>query len=84
MKDQSLLLTANTHNVIVVAADLNQAGNKLLLSDVSSVYSSLTPCLNWRQISSRDTLLACLSDNVEHIILFRFDMIRVNKLVECP
>lgn len=55
VKDQRLLLTANTCDVIVVTADLNQAGNKLLLSDVSSVYSSLTPCLNWRQISSAET-----------------------------
>lgn len=34
-KDPRPLLTANTYNVIVAIADLYQAGNKLVLSDVS-------------------------------------------------
>ncbi len=54
-RSRFLLPTANTHNAIVAIVDSYQAGNKLLLSVISFVYSSPTPCLNGEAINSAET-----------------------------
>lgn len=53
VKDPRLPLTANTYNDIVVIVDLYQVGNKLLLSDLGSVYRSSSRGLNGKANKQR-------------------------------